>query len=144
MTDIMEVVFTFGVLAADLVAALLCYNGLESLANKRKGWFLPLAGAHVLILLITVFLTYVPGKFGMEFSLFDPESGIVYKNGALYQNIGLTFFAQCVAYVILIAKDIWAVLRKKKKLNGKLLLLCIIYAVIVGAAAVYMIGDQLN
>ena len=144
MTELMQVVFTFAIWGVDIVSALLCYYGLTSKKKKKKSWFLPFFGAHVLMLLSTLFLTYIPGKFGLEFSLFDAESGLVYKNGAIYQNIGLTLFAQCLAYIILILKDIWAALRKKAKLNGKLFLLCLIYTVIVGAGAVYLLGDTLN
>ncbi len=137
----MDIVFTFGLLIFNIIIGILCYTGLELLADKKMSGLVYFLGGHALLFLVTLFITYIPGKYGVEIVLFDEELGLVYKDGVLYQNIGLALLSQCAIYAILVIKDLWAALRKTKKLNGKLLLLCILYAVIVGVVGVNLAGS---
>jgi tetratricopeptide (TPR) repeat protein len=66
---------------------------------------------------MTVLYTWLPGIIGGEITYFDGLISL--SDGALYQNLGILLLLHAFSIVAVIVKDLWKVVRRKAKFNGR-------------------------
>lgn len=107
-------------------------EALNYLLEKNGQWIRFMLKWSGLILLETALVSWLPGRTGMQIVILDNEE--VFTDGALFHNLGILLLLHAACVGLATAKDVWAVIRKRKVFSGKLLFLetvsCVVSALI--------------
>ena len=111
-------------------------DALDSLLEKNGRWIKPMLKWAGLILFETALVSWLPGRTGMQIVILDDVE--VFTDGAVFRNLGVLLLLHAAGVGLAAAKHVWAVIRKRKALSGRLLFL-----EIVSCAASVLIGIKL-
>ncbi len=120
-----------------IISAYFYGDCVERLLEKDRRWINSLLGSLSIMLLLTLIYTWLPGRIGCEVTLIDEEL-ITLKDGALFQNLALMCIAQAFSIVLIVAKHLWAVIRRKQKFSFLFIAVECLFAAAFVTAAVYL------
>lgn len=132
MKDLIFVAVTMSIILVDFFVLQFYIESIKLLLQKKRKWIVFLLFWIGIILLQTLFYSWLPGRMGGEISYFDGL--IVLQDGALIRNCGFIILVHEMAIGISLLKYIWNVIRKRDKFYAKLffaeLLVGILFTVI--------------
>ena len=140
MKDIIFVCVTFSIIIIDLFVVQLYITGVQLLLEKNRLWiffFLIWAG---IVLVQTVFYSWLPGRMGAEISYLD--GGIVLEDGALIRNCGLIILVHDMGIGLALLKHFWNVIRRKEKFQAKLFWTELLIGILLCFVAVLLIRNE--